>query len=180
MLLSLAIAAVLLTATMVAIDASFQAYSTATAQASTQVATRMVAHRLLTLLRTSTAHGPLLASGDLTWPVTLNGTTLTSDFIELLDTDGDIVRIEYRDDTNELWYIENPDDVDPDEQPLLVGVTAVDFTSNRRLDGTGTWVLDRATVDITVVPGADNSLTLENATVTPIRVIASTTPRKLD
>ena len=106
LLMSLAISAVLLTATMVAIDASFYAYAVAAEEASTQAASRMFTNRLLTLVRTSTAHGPLLESTDATWPVTIVGNRLTSQFIEVLSPDGNVIRIEYRADDQELWFIQ--------------------------------------------------------------------------
>lgn len=59
MLVSLAIVSVLLTATVVALDASFKAYAVAAESASTHTSARLISHRLLTLVRTSTAHGPL-------------------------------------------------------------------------------------------------------------------------
>ena len=59
MLVSLAIVSVLLTATVVALDASFKAYAVAAESASTHTSARLISHRLLTIVRTSTAHGPL-------------------------------------------------------------------------------------------------------------------------
>lgn len=181
MLISLAIAAALLTATMVAIDASFQAYASATAQAATQSSARMVSNRMLTLLRTSTAHGPLLVSDDDDWPVTLDGKRLNSEFIELVDQQDEIIRIEYRDDEQQLWYIRDPGTDDEVEQPLLDGVTAAVFFSDRRQNSFGVWVLERASMDLTILPGAASALGLENdAPEIPIRIIASTMPRRFD
>ena len=53
------------------------------------------------------------------------------------------------------------------------------FTLLRRQDDDGLWVLDRGTVDLTVLPTDDTTLSLENGSITPIRLIASTAPRKL-
>ena len=58
MLISLAITGLLLAATMVALDVSFRAYADAAEQASSQAASRMIVNRLITMIRTSTAHGP--------------------------------------------------------------------------------------------------------------------------
>jgi hypothetical protein len=72
MLIALTIVAMLMAATMVAIDASFQAYASAAGSASTQTTARLTVYRLLRLIRTSTAHGPLepapSGSGSSYWP----------------------------------------------------------------------------------------------------------------
>lgn len=177
MLISLAITAMLLTATMVAIDASFRAYAAAAESASTQTSTRLVTHRLLSLMRTSTAHGPLLPETG----VTLTGNTLTSSFIELLDPDGNLIRLEYVA-ADEMLYVT----VTPfggsvaTRQPLLGGVTQCEFNLVRRLDDDGVFILDRGTIDFTVEPDADSSLAIEGDAAEPMRVIASTMPRKLE
>jgi type II secretory pathway pseudopilin PulG len=182
MLIALAIMAVLLTATMVAIDASFQAYAAAAETASTQTATRMVINRLLTLVRTSTAHGPLLPDPSDDPPVVLqaDGSTIESYYITLLNPQGDLIRIEYRADDQELWLI-----IDPfgggaqQQQPIMGGVTDAKFYTHRRTDKDGVLVLERGSIDMTVVADEDNTLALEGAQLPPIRVIASTMPRKL-
>lgn len=188
MLIALSITAMLLTATMVAIDASFQAYAAAAESASTQSATRMVINRLLTLIRTSTAHGPLLPDPTDDPPVVLlaDKTTIQSYYIQLLNPQGDLIRIEYRDSThatnpNELWLIVDPAGGGPQEQqPIMGGVTSCTFYTHRRIDSDGVLVLERGSIDMTVVADDDASLALEGAELPPIRVIASTMPRKLD
>jgi type II secretory pathway pseudopilin PulG len=188
LLVSLAITAMLLTATMVAIDASFQAYAAAAETASTQTATRMVINRLLTLIRTSTAHGPLLDDPSDTPPVVLlaDGETIESYYITLLNPQGDLIRIEYRDATyattpNELWLIIDPADGSAQQsQPIMGGVTDAKFYTHRRFDSDGVLVLERGSIDMTVQADDDASLALEGANLPPIRVIASTMPRKLD
>ena len=117
MILAMAISAMLLTATMVAIDASFKAYADAAEQASSQAATRMITNRLITLIRTSSAHGPLLPSSDPDWPVWVSSDDLvTSAFIELVEPGGDIMRVEWRDASDELWLIKNPGEADEEYQ----------------------------------------------------------------
>ncbi|MFK7789954.1 MAG: type II secretion system protein J [Phycisphaeraceae bacterium] len=177
MMISLAITALLLTATMVAIDASFQAYAAAAESASTQTSTRLVTHRLLSLMRTSTAHGPLLPETG----VTLAGTTLTSDYIEMLDPDGNLIRLEYVE-LEEMLYVT----VTPfggsvaTREPLLGGVRQCEFKLVRRLDDDGVWILERGSIDFTVYPDKDSSLAIEGDAAEPMRVIASTMPRKLE
>lgn len=175
------ISAMLLTATMVALDASFRAYASAAEQASTQAATRMIVNRLLMVIRNSTAHGPLLPNLALVPPVTLDGNVITSNFIDLIDTNGTQLRIEYRNATQELWLIDSTDPIlGPIEQPLLGGVTNAQFFAVRRQDDDGVWVLDRATMDITVQPDPDTTVAIETSDSPPIRLIASTMPRKLE
>jgi len=179
LLVALAISAALLTATAMAIDASFQAYAIAAESASTQTSTRLVTHRLMALVRTSTAHGPLAPDADA--GVTLTGDTLESPFIEMFDADDRHLRVEYRAGTQELWVMELDGDgnaVNP--QPMLGGVTAATIHCHRRRDQQGVWVLERASIDLTVEATADTTLALETGGSPPIRVIASTMPRKVN
>lgn len=176
LLLSLAISAMVLTAVMVALDASFRAYASAAEQAATQSAVRMITNRLLMLIRTSTAHGPLVPETG----AVLSGDTITSDHIELIDPNGDLIRIEYRPATQELWMLTTVGGVGtPEEQPLLGGVRAAQFFTVRRQDDDGVWVLDRATMDLTVQPDTDTTVAIESGHTPDIRIIASTMPRKL-
>ncbi len=181
LLISLAIVAVLLTATMVATDASFRAYASAAESASTQTATRLVTHRVLTLIRTSVAHGPLLPDTSSTPPVTLDGDVLQSPYLELIDPEGNEIRIDYHASMEELWITFKPaDGGDAVHQPLLGGVTDAKFFCRRRRDRLGVWVLERGSMDLTIQPDDDASLDIENVHVPPIRVVASTMPRKLE
>jgi prepilin-type N-terminal cleavage/methylation domain-containing protein len=181
-MISLAITSALLTATMVALDASFMAYSSASEEASAQAAGRMVMHRLTALVRTSTAHGPMFADATATPPVTLDAdnVTLEASFIELVDPKGVIVRIEHRAASDELWYVRNPGMAGETAQPIMGGVTDATFTLRRRRNDVGLWVLERGTVDVSIMPDPDNTLSLENETRSAIRLIASTMPRRLE
>lgn len=182
LMVSLAITAMLLTATAVATDASFRAYAAAAESASTQTTTRLATHRLMAMIRTSTAHGPLLPSTDASFPVTLDqGSRLSSRYIELIDASGGEVRVEWRESKQELWVITRPAGATLAEaQPLLGGVTSATFHAWRRRDRDGVWVLERASLDVTVRSDADSSLAIESGDAPPIRVVASTMPRKLD
>ncbi|MEM9020176.1 MAG: prepilin-type N-terminal cleavage/methylation domain-containing protein [Planctomycetota bacterium] len=181
MIISLAITAMLLTATMVAINASFIAYASAAESASTQTSTRLVVHRLLALVRTSTAHGPLLPDSSADPPVTLSGFTLTSNYIDLVDPDGDVIRLTYVANEDMIYVTVTPyGTATATTEPLLGGVTDCTFYIQRRLDDDGVWVLGRGTVDFTVQPDDDSSLELEGGVTAPVRVIASTMPRKLE
>jgi len=186
-LISLAITAMLLVATMAATNACFKAYADAAEQFSTQAATRMVINRLMTLLRTSTAYGPLLADASFTPASTLTGDTITGAYLEMLDPNGKLVRIEWRQDAQELWLIQsNLDGTHKLAQPLIGGVTSATFSCQRRRNTLGQWTLQRATMDLSILPGADavdaqgqRVLAIERGAFTPIRVVGSTKPRKL-
>jgi hypothetical protein len=89
-------------------------------------------------------------------------------------------RIEYRSATQELWLVNIPASGIAVEQPILGGVTACSFQCLRRLDESGVLVMHRGTMDFTVQPGEDATLTLENGKASPIRVVASTMPRRVE
>ncbi|MEM1209098.1 MAG: prepilin-type N-terminal cleavage/methylation domain-containing protein [Planctomycetota bacterium] len=206
LLVSLAIVAVLMVATMVAIDASFQAYASAAESASTQNTTRLVTQRVVTLVRTSSAHGPLTAGTptDAPWNLmqtayataiaashsgltpaaataTQNGAVVEANFLRLIDTDGNELAIRYEPTAQELWLtIIKPGATTATAQPLLDGVQAATFTVRPREDDFGVAVLQRASIDITVAPDEDTTLAIESAGTPPIRVFASTMPRALD
>jgi len=176
-LIALAITAILLTATMVATDASFRAYATATEQASTQSSVRLVTHRLLSMVRTSTAHGPLdVGDGS---GFTIVGNTITSPWLALTDASGNIVRLEYHADQHLLTYSVNGGAA----QPILGGVTSATFVCQRRKDYSSEddeWVLDRATMDLQVEADDDATLAIEDHRLPPVRLVASTMPRRLE
>jgi len=187
MLISLAITAMLLTATVVALDASFHAYAAAAESASTQTSTRLVTHRLLKLVRTSTAHGPLEAEsakteGGVSYPaVTIDGDTVESYYLELIDDENRLIRIEHRDASDELWVtITDLESGSVQTQPLMGGVTAASFHCHRRREPTGVYVLRRASIDLTVQPDDDASLDIERGAGDVMRIVASTKPRQLD
>ena len=167
---------------MMALDASFQGIlDRRLSRLRRSRRLRMITNRLLMLIRTSTAHGPLVPDATAVPPVTLAGDIITSNFIELIDSEGNELRVEYRDANDQLWLVITPAGTTTEQQqPLLGGVTAAQFFSVRRQDDSGVWVLDRATMDITVEPDDDNTLAIEASDTAPIRIIASTMPRKLD
>lgn len=236
LLISLAIVAMLLTATMVAIDASFYAYASAAESASTQTTTRLAVHRLNALIRTSTAHGPLLAelpeAGTeeyRVWQLMKNALDLAlqsdvsrpmagwdAETPQVDEEDPDILHssylwlrrgepgdpvvedylLVYLRELDELWLVrrrEREESEDSEEQagPLLGGVSqqihddALVFSVRRRRmytqEGDFHYVLERAHVDLKVLPARDASLAVENTRRNePLRVIASTVPRRLN
>lgn len=166
MLISLAITAMLLTATMVAIDASFKAYASAAETASAQASTRMVVNRLLMLVRTSIAVGP-------------DGTG-ESDYIDVVSQAGDF-RIRYDEDEKILYLLQGTDE--NTKQPLLENVESCVFRLVSAVDDDSPWGMTevvRATVDLEVSWDEDNTLAIESDRMAPIRAIASTMPRRVD
>ncbi|MEM0915411.1 MAG: prepilin-type N-terminal cleavage/methylation domain-containing protein [Planctomycetota bacterium] len=206
LLVSLAIVAVLMVATMVAIDASFQAYAAAAESASTQNTTRLVTSRVIALVRTSAAHGPLEPGTptDANWNLmqsayataiaanhsgltpaaataAQNGEVIEANFLRLIDIEGNELAIRYEPTAQELWLtVIKPGATAAIAQPLLDGVQAATFTVDPRDDEYGVAVLNRASIDVTVVPDADTTLAIESANTPPIRIFASTMPRALD
>ncbi|MEL7087181.1 MAG: prepilin-type N-terminal cleavage/methylation domain-containing protein [Planctomycetota bacterium] len=177
MIVALAISAMLLTATAVAIDTSFTAYAIAAESASTQTSTRMVVNRLLTMVRTSTAHGPIDA--DSSQGITENNDVITSPELTLVNPDGEMITILWDSDTQELRLRRDPGTGTITEQPILGGVSACTFTLQRRRDNSDFFVIERASIDFTVEPDDDASLDIEVANIPPVRVIASTKARRV-
>lgn len=197
LLIALAIISSLLTATGVAIDVSFRAYAIATQSASTQSSSRLLTNRLLTNIRNAISHVPLdvTAQDQADGAVLVTDTLIESPFIGFIDRNGDTVRLTYFDANtpvpsgpdadstpgpNELWMRREPaSGATIIEQPVLKGVTQCNFSMQRGRDGDGIFVLRRATFDFTVEAGDDSTLQLEAGNVPPVRVIASTMPRRL-
>ena len=83
LLISLSITAALLTATLMALDASFMAYQTTTELASTHTVSRLAMHRMLALIRTGQEFGP--------FPANPLDSTVESDEIQFLTAAGDVM-----------------------------------------------------------------------------------------
>jgi prepilin-type N-terminal cleavage/methylation domain-containing protein len=179
MLIALAITAALLSATMVALDASFMAYQTTTEVASTHTVSRLAMLRLMTLIRTGQEFGP--------FPINPQDSLVESAEIEFL-TPGppsQLIRIE--------WF-ETPDGAHPAANALYVvvdggtpqlllegvipafdefDVQIMPFTLEYELGRR----LYRATVDITIVPDDNMSVELDGDNQQQIRLVASAMPR---
>lgn len=172
LLIALAISAALLTATLVALDASFKAYEATTEEASTHTVSRLAMHRVMTMIRSGQEFGPV--------PADPRDTTVFSDFIEFLLPDGQFLVIEWREASQALWV-----EVDGQEHMLLGGVLATfdpdtgdripPFTLEYELGR----VLYRATVDLTIVPDDNQATEIDRGLAAPIRMVASAMPRGL-
>lgn len=184
MLVALVITATLLTATLQAFDASWRGYKHTTESASTHVVSRIVIHRMLSMIRTGTQFGPFPAD-------VLDNTQnpMTSTFMEFVaDADrvggtGRITRIERRDVAGEpgnfeLWYvlIDSGSGSIVQERPLLANVREAAFILEY---GPGPRLV-KATIDLTIQPNDDVDMRVGVGNDTPtIRLVASSSPRQL-
>ena len=99
----------------------------------------------------------------------------------MIDPEGNIIRLDYESDDEMLFVTVTPFGGSvAAREPLLGGVTQCEFKLTRRLDADGVWILDRGSVDFTVHPDQDSSLAIEGDAAEPVRVVASTMPRKLE
>lgn len=186
MLIALSITATLLTATLTALDTSYRAYKVTTEGASTNVISRLVMQRTMTMIRTGSEFGPY--PDDVLDP---SQNPVNSTFIEfetMNDGAGNrqVVRIERRDQADpargpyELWYVQttvtgaNQAVV---ERPLLSGVSDARFTLEYDVGPR----LMRATVDLTVKPNDYQDAAFHSGLEAPtIRLVSSVNPRRLD
>ena len=93
LLIALAITAALLAAVMVALQASFVAYQTTTEVASTHTISRLIMSRMLTMIRTGSEFGP--------FPVDPLETLITSDEMQFMMPEGEIVTLTWRETADE-------------------------------------------------------------------------------
>ncbi|MBS0189184.1 MAG: type II secretion system protein [Planctomycetes bacterium] len=188
MLIALTITSTLLAATMTALHASFRAYKFTTDAASTHVVSRIVMHRLLTMVRTGDQFGPYPAD-----VLAANQNPLTSTYLEFISyydantLTKKVVRVERRDAKSgeqgpyTLYIIEktyvNETLTATTDQPLLQGVTDVKFTLEYDIGPR----LRRATVDLTVQPADTKDTSLHTELSAPtIRLVSSVMPRRLE
>jgi len=188
MLVALSITATLLTATMVALDSSYKSYKITTEGASTNVISRMVMHRVMTMIRTGDNFGPYPVD-----PLDTAQNPVSSNEMEFETFRDDatdrwrIVRLERWTATIaaqgpfELWYvqIDFTDGVESarEQRPLITGVEDVSFTLEYDVGPR----LARATVDFTVRPNDFQEASFQNDLETPtIRLVSSVSPRRLE
>lgn len=169
-IIALAITASLLTATLVALDASFQAYRSTTEQVSSQSIGRIVMHRALTLIRTGTDFGP--------YPIDPKVSRIRSDFIQFQTQEGEVVQITWdRMQRRLLYEVEGQAPV-----PLLDGVVGTTDESGVAIEP---FTLEyrqgrnlyRATIDLTIQPDDLVQLDLEGDGGGRIRLVGSAMPR---
>ncbi len=190
LLLSLAIVSMVLTSSMVALDAAFKGYRATTDAASTHVVSRIVMHRMVAMIRTGKEFGPFPSD-----VLDSSQNPLESDFIEFVsmeDIDNDIrqvTRIEFREaedgeDYGSLWFVlytfdGGVLDGDPAEARMIPNVEDATFT----LDYSVGPRLGNATIDLLIRPNDDlDAVGVEGRNennTEPIRLVGSATPRRL-
>ncbi len=177
LLIALAISATLLTATMLALDASFMAYQSTTEVASTHTISRLTLHRILTLIRTGRDFAPKPDS-----PIERIKESTFVDF-QLPDAAATIISVEW-DELDEALYISvdgNP------RQLLLEGVIAQTFPPGHPRQGElippftleyeRGFQLYRCTIDLMVRPDDNMTVTLDGDSQETIHLVATAMPR---
>ncbi|MBL8759654.1 MAG: prepilin-type N-terminal cleavage/methylation domain-containing protein [Phycisphaerae bacterium] len=180
MLVALAISATLLTASLVALDAMFKRYTAISDSAGTHVVSRMVMHRMLSMIRTGAEFGPY--PDDVLDPLQ---NPVQSDFIEFVSFRDDsagilqVTRLERRTaDTVvldgerfelrgpfALWLViqtQSAGTVATQERPIVDGVSEVNFSLEYDVGPR----LTRATIDLSVDPGGSEYSTYNAETGT--------------
>ena len=179
MLIALAISAVLLVATLAALQVSFDSYRINSDQASTHAIGRMVVQRMTTMIRSGEAFRPL--------PPDVRDRVVTSDFIEFYhpDTDNLITvtwdriggRLEYRMDNGVPVTLLEGVVTRTDEAGRVVQPFRLEWEPGRRVY--------RVTIDLMIIPddsistpaGADPARLGAGSGIRPIRLVASAMPR---
>lgn len=188
MLIALTITSTLLAATLTALHASFKAYKFTTDSASNHIVSRIVMHRVLTMVRTGDEFGPYPAD------VYDSGQNpVTSDYIEFVSFVDDttatrkITRIEKRDalsteqGPHTLYYVlktyVNGTLTDTQQTPLLQGVKDAKFVLEYDIGPR----LKRATVDFTIDPSSTGNTDIHSDLAAPtVRMVSSVVPRRLE
>ena len=176
LLIALGITATLLTATLVALNASFRAYQATTEVSSTHTIARLTMNRMTMMIRVGDEFGP--------YPIDPLDTTVTSDFIEFATPDGDIMTLEFDEALQALLVtVSDPATGEEATYTLLEGVL-------RQMDSDGEPMapftlqyekgrnLYRATIDLLIKPDDNMSLSIEgNNDSQLIHLVSSAMPR---
>ncbi len=177
LLVALAISAILLTAAMVALDASFRAYRRTTEEASTHTISRLAMHRLLAMIRTGVDFGPL--------PANPLDEVVESDFLEVLTPDGRWVVFRWDGDGQRLLIAVDNENGEPGENRVLLGGVEPQFHPDGtpiapfRLTYEDGWKLRLVTIDLSIAPDDDRSAAISSEPVPSIRLVGSASPRSL-
>ncbi|MGD9688964.1 MAG: prepilin-type N-terminal cleavage/methylation domain-containing protein [Phycisphaerales bacterium] len=176
LLVALTISATLLTATLVALDVMFKRYTVISDAAGSHVVSRMVMHRMLSMIRTGDEFGPY--PDDVLDAAQNPVSTDFMEFVSFRDDVNDIVqitRLERRaagqatlgEETFDLrgpsvlWLVIETNaggEVTTEERPLLDGVSEANFTLEYDVGPR----LRRATIDLTIQPAGSNYSTYDS------------------
>ena len=171
LLLALAISVVLLTATMMALRASFETYRRSAERVSANVSGRLVVERAQMMVRGGVDFLPL--------PAAPTGDVLESDFLSIQSADGTWITLRWDPATeSRLWE----DGVT--SSSMMDGVTqdvggGEELLAPFRLTfRDGRW-LTHATIDLVVSPDGQASTDLDMETVPEMRFVGSAMPRRV-
>lgn len=177
LLVALAVSAMLLTAALVALDASFRAYRRTTEEASTHTISRLAMHRLLALVRTGVDFGPI--------PPNPLQEEIESDYLEVLTPDGRWVVIRWDGEGERLLVAVDSQDGEPGIARELIGGVEPQFHDDGtpirpfRLTYEDGWRVRRVTIDLSIKPDDNRSSAIESEPVPSIRLVGSASPRSL-
>ncbi len=169
LLIALLISAMLLLATMIALDASFHAFQKTTRTVSTTVSGRIIIERLQAMVRSGIDFGPLPAS-----PL---DSIVSSDVIEINMGDDHWITLRWIESTSSLMWEDGPD-----SWPLLEGVTQMTPGSDSPVSPftlefkDGRW-LHRAFINLVVQHDDAQDIQIEGDEISPLRLIGSAMPR---
>lgn len=184
LMIALAITASLLSAVMVAIDASFMAYQTTTEVASAQTVTRLVVNRASTLIRTGYEFAPYPLNPQV-------DSVIESDWIEFQDPNGAIYKLDWVP-AEEILYIHRDPEGDGTYivPPSILLENMVKQFEAPNGDDTNDYIepftlewepgkarLFRCTIDLAVVPDDNMSVDLDGDNIQTIRYVVSVMPR---
>ncbi|MEY3142288.1 MAG: hypothetical protein RLY21_781 [Planctomycetota bacterium] len=171
LLIALAITATLLAAMLMALQVGFHGYQASVAQSSTHMTGRIVVQRILTLVRTGAAFGPL--------PDDPRDRFVQGDSLVITLASGETVSLRL-DRAQETLFIRAGAG---DERTLLSGVRGpVDDEGAAR----GAFTLEfekgtslvRASFDLTVAGDPESQLAIEGDEVAPLRLVGTGSPRR--
>lgn len=188
MLIALSISATLLAATLSALDASFKSYEVTSESASTHVVSRIVTHRVLTMIRTGTDFAPY--PSDVLDPAQ---NPIVADYIEFVSGEDEsagtmqVTRIERQTDDEagdgtfllayRIFEMKDGAVVSEETRPLIRGLKEASFTLEYDIGP----VLRRATMDLTIQPNDLQDAKISSDQDAPlIRLVSSTSPRQLE
>jgi prepilin-type N-terminal cleavage/methylation domain-containing protein len=174
LLVALGISAALLTATMVALNACFIAYQTTTEEAATHTVSRLVMHRVLSMVRTGEDFGPM--------PEDALENLVETDYFEFTDHQGQLIRITFDEANSRLLFRVG---AEGDDRVLLAGVQRTVSGEGENTTEFPAFVLEfekgthlrRFSMDLTVTPDANQSTKSDLGVMRPIRLVASSMPR---
>lgn len=177
LIVALAISAMLLSASLVALDASFKAYQRTTEEASTHAVSRLAMHRMLALVRTAEWVGPL--------PESPLDQERHSDEITVRTRDGRTVNIRFDDEGDRLLLAvasAGDEGGEPEEFELLGGVSTRTLPDGSpvppfRLQYEDGWRVTRVTVDLSIRPDAARTAAIAHESGEEIRLVGSASPR---